>query len=291
MKTLKIFLQLLLGFTFLFSAYSKIISPGVIEIILVDQGIFSDRLTAGYAVRLFVGFELALGLLYLLPYYIKKITIPASLILLISFTCYLIYSGFILGEKENCGCFGTVVEMSPIESIIKNLVLIISAILLLKLIKEEKRNFIAPTMLTAASLVMIFLAVPIKDVSDFKFEKYRSFIGAGRVDLTEGDKLLCIFSLDCEHCQLAAKELWGLESRIKGFPETYVLFFSEGGVSVDSFKTLTGSNFPYHLINAQEFFDFIGTTSPRIYWLKDGKVEKYWDENFIRNIAIEFKGN
>ncbi len=291
MKPFKIFLQLILGLTFIFSAYSKIISIGLTEIILVDQGIFADRLTAGYVVRILIGIEFALGLLFLFRVNLKKIVIPSTLILLIFFTSYLIYTGFILGEKENCGCFGTVVEMSPVESIIKNLVLIILAIVLFKLIKEEKKNFILPSVLTIASVVLVFVVTPVKNVSDFKFEKYRSFVDAGRVDLAEGDKLLCIFSLDCEHCQLAAKELWALENRIKGFPETYVLFFSEDGISVDSFKTITGSNFPYHMISSQDFFDFIGTTSPRIYWLKDGIVKKYWDENFIRNIALEFKRN
>lgn len=291
MKSFRIIIQLLLALTFIISAYSKLISPGLIEIILVDQGIFTDRMLAGFAVRILAGIELALGLLYLFPYNIKKITIPVSLLLLIFFTGYLFYTGFVLGDKENCGCFGTVVEMSPVESIIKNLILIAFIIVLFKLIKEEKRNFIIPPVLTVAAIAAVFLITPLKDVKDFKFEKYTSFVGSGRVDLTEGDKLLCVFSLDCEHCQLAAKELWGLEHRIQGFPETYVLFFSEGGVSVDSFKTITGSNFAYSMINSTEFFDLIGTTSPRIYWLKDGIVKKFWDNNFIRNIVYEFKIN
>lgn len=291
MKSLKTALQILLGLIFIFSAYSKLVSYGMIEIILVDQGFITDRATAGYIVRLLIGVEFAIGFSYLLPYNIKKIVIPTSLLLLTFFTIYLVYSGFVLGEKENCGCFGTVVEMSPIESIIKNIVLIILNVVLLKLKKDEKKNYALPTVITILSLIFVFIIIPIRDVKDFKFEKYTSFIGEGRVDLADGNKLLCIFSLDCDHCQQAAKDLWGLKNRISGIPETYVLFFSEGGVSVDSFKTLTNSNFPYYMINATEFFDLIGTTSPRIYWLKNGNIEKYWDEDFIKNIVLEFKKN
>ncbi len=291
MKSLKTALQILLGLIFIFSAYSKLVSYGMIEIILVDQGFFSDRATAGYIVRILIGIEFAIGFCYLLPYNIEKIVIPTSLLLLTFFTIYLIYSGFVLGEKENCGCFGTVVEMSPIESIIKNIVLIILNVVLLKLIKDEKKNYALLTIITIVSIIFVFIVIPVRDVKDFKFEKYTSFIGEGRVDLADGDKLLCIFSLDCDHCQQAAKDLWDLKNRISGIPETYVLFFSEDGISVDSFKTLTNSNFPYHMISEAEFFDLIGTTSPRIYWLNNGKIEKYWDKDFIKNIVLEFKKN
>lgn len=288
-KYFRIALQLILAAVFIVSAYSKFISPGLIEIILVDQGIVTSRVTAAYIVRILLAIEFAIGILYLQPFGLKRIVIPASTLLLLFFTGYLFYTGFILGDKKNCGCFGTVIEMSPFESIIKNVVLIILSALLYRLIKKERKNFIIPPAVLIASLAFVFVSAPIKDVKDFKFGKYKTFIGEGRVDLSEGNKLLAVFSLDCEHCQQTAKEITRLIKANKNIPPVYVLFFSEGEVSVDQFNKMTGSNFPYHMIEANEFFDLIGSTPPRIYWMNNGTIKEYWDKDFEKNIDKNFR--
>ena len=69
---LKIILQIILGGTFIFSAYSKIITPGLFEILLIDSGIIETRFIAAYLTRLLIGFELALGILIFQPNYLKK---------------------------------------------------------------------------------------------------------------------------------------------------------------------------------------------------------------------------
>lgn len=288
-KYFKIALQLSLAAVFIISAYSKFISPGLIEVILVDQGITASRNTAAYLVRILLAVEFAIGILYLQPFSIKKIVIPASITLLLFFTSYLFYTGFILGDKENCGCFGTLIEMSPVESIIKNIVLIVLSAILYRLIKEGKEKFVIPSTALVAALSFVFVFAPIRDVKDFKFEKYKTFIGKGRVDLSEEEKLLAVFSLDCEHCQQAAKEIAQLTKADKKIPPVYVLFFSEGGMSVDEFNKITGSNFPYHMIETNEFFDLIGSSPPRIYWLSSGTIKKYWDDNFEMNINKNFQ--
>jgi len=48
---LKIILQVILGGTFIFSAYSKIITPGLFEILLIDSGIIETRFIAAYLTR------------------------------------------------------------------------------------------------------------------------------------------------------------------------------------------------------------------------------------------------
>ncbi|MBI1938043.1 MAG: hypothetical protein HYS25_07940 [Ignavibacteriales bacterium] len=288
-KYFRIALQLILAVVFLISAYSKFISPGLIEIILVDQGITASRNTAAYLVRILLAVEFAIGILYLQPFSIKKIVIPASTALLLFFTGYLFYTGFILGDKENCGCFGTLIEMSPVESIIKNVVLIILSAPLYRMIKEKKENFVIPVVALTASLVFVFAFAPIRDVKDFKFEKYKAFVGEGRVDLSGGEKLLAVFSLDCEHCRQTAKEIARLTKANKKIPPVYVLFFSEGGVSVDEFNKMTNSDFPYHMIETNEFFDLIGSTPPRIYWLSNGTIKEHWDADFEENIDKNFR--
>ena len=130
---LALMLRFILGAVFLFSAYTKYIAPGLTELILVDHGIASTRETAEIIVRVLIGFEFALGVLLILPYSLKRIVIPSSILFLIIFTGYLVYTGFILKDTQNCGCFGEIIKMSPLESIIKNIVLILFLILLFKI--------------------------------------------------------------------------------------------------------------------------------------------------------------
>lgn len=284
----KILLRLLLAATFILSAYSKIILPGSIEVILIDQGITTDRNIAAYIVRIFIGVELAIGILFLSPYYLKSITIPLTWGLLFFFTGYLAYTGFILGDKNNCGCFGELIKMTPVESILKNIFLLILSFLLFFRTRDDTRKLFLPAIIILISLPVVFLISPARDISEFKFGKYIYFEEAGRVDLTSGDKLVAVFSLDCEHCQQTASELADLKRNENNLPDVYVLFFSEGNVTVDLFNSITHSNFPYYMIEANDFFDLIGTQPPRIYWLKNGKVVKYWDDNLEKSLVEVF---
>ena len=143
-EKISIVLRIVLGFTFILSAYSKLIAPGIVEIIIVDHGLVSSREIAAVLVRILIGLEFALGLLFFQKNYLKKIILPAALIFLGGFTVYLIYSGFILGDDQNCGCFGTMIEMSPFESIIKNILLIAAVIFSYKITHSDGKKILPP---------------------------------------------------------------------------------------------------------------------------------------------------
>jgi len=284
---LALLLRIMLGGVFLFSAYTKFISPGLTEIILIDHGIVSARDTAALIVRLLIGFEFALGILLILPYSLKTIVIPSVILFLIIFSGYLVYTGFILKDTQNCGCFGEMIKMSPIESIVKNIVLIFFLVLLLKLSNEKKNYFVTSTVaILCVALVFVFL--PINSQKEFKFTIYTNFEGEGRVDLSNGEKLLVILNLECDHCQALAKELSEIKNQPDKLPPLYALLFKEGSVTVDSFKTMTKFNFPYHMIDMNAFLNLIGQSPPRIYWLKNGKIKEIWDENFQKKISQNF---
>ncbi len=282
------FFRIVLAFTFCFSAYSKLIAPGLIEIIIVDHGFASARETAAIYVRLLIALEFAVGLLILQPNYLKKIILPGAILFLTVFCVYLVYSGFIIGDKQNCGCFGDVIKMSPLESIIKNIVFIFIALAAMFLLKEEKKKIVLPVLTFLVPFVFVFAVSPIKNVADLKFSNYTYFEDFGRVDLTQGTKLVAVMSLDCEHCQQAAKELHELKNNSDQFPEIFILFFSEGNTTVEKFRSITKSSFPYHMIKMREFFDLIGSAPPRIYWLEEGIVKDKWDEKFVERIKGTF---
>merc|ERR1711991_530471 len=90
--------------------------------------------------RFFIGLEFALGLLMLLPFYVKQL-MQFTFLLLGGFTIHLIYL-WSIGDTENCGCFGEMISMTPEQSIIKNLIMLGVAFVVYRTaeIKKMKKN-------------------------------------------------------------------------------------------------------------------------------------------------------
>ena len=128
------------------------------------------------------------------------------------------------------------ISMTPVESIIKNIVLIgISAFLFRKTPKDIRS--IKPAFLSIGLIIAsMWLLLPLPDHSEFPFQKFTQFEHAGRVDLAVGQKTVAIFNLDCEHCQEAATQLAELERASTNFPKLYVLFYQEGSTKVLEFE-------------------------------------------------------
>ena len=286
MKIVSKILQLLLGITFLFSAYTKAVGPGFFEITLMDQGIAPDRIIASYLARFFIGLEFALGFLMLLPFYVKRL-MQFTFFLLGGFTLHLIYL-WSIGDTDNCGCFGEMISMTPEQSIIKNMIMLAIAFVVFRKAQTKKIKIIIPIVFSAATIISMWIILPIPNHKEFPFESFTHFETRGRVDLSSGENLVAIFNLDCEHCQQAATELGELKRNKENFPEFYVLYFQEGSTTVEDFESITQSSFPFDLIEVNTFFDLIGDSPPRVYYLKDGKVLGIWDLNILRNIVNTF---
>lgn len=177
--------------------------------------------------------------------------------------------------------------MSPLESIFKNLLLLLLAAILYK--KSGPQNK-APRVFIF--LCLLFMAIPwvylpLPDYEALSFSQYTHFEKKGRVDLSQGKKWVAVFNLDCLHCQETAQSLaeWEREQEIS-LP-LYVLYFKEGTTTVEAFEIKTQTNYPYSFIDANTFFDLIGESPPRIYHLQDGLVVDYWDDYFIERLEAE----
>lgn len=286
-----LFIRIAVGVVFILSAVSKLKSTGLFEITLIDQGFTPDRTVAAFLSRMLISVELFIGVAFFQPFLLKRFIAPLTLIVLTAFSIYLGYLMIFAQSAENCGCFGEVVKMSPLESLLKNIVLI--GLVLYFFIKAESRkgNWLIPTLLLIGCFAFVFAAFPIRSLQDNAFAKYTHFEPEGRVDLTRGDKLVAVMDVNCEHCQATAKELGELEHNTNRLPPIYLLLFGEdeGANSVQYFFYLASTNYSYHKISEDEFFNLIGSAPPRIYWLHDGKIKAQWDENLIDNLTSTFK--
>jgi len=287
-ERVKVVLRLLLAGVFIFSAISKLLSVGLFEITIVEQGIFSTRAQAAYPARLLIAFEFFLGASLLFPFFLKKVFLPLTIATLAAFTLLQVYQSIFGGQTEDCGCFGELIKMSSTESLLKNIILLGLSLYLFRATREEKRNTAIPLSLAVGSIAAVLLIAPVRENHDGKFAKYTKFEGAGLVDLSSGNKLVAVFNADCEHCQEAARELGALATKSVSFPEIYVLMFSENDSAISAFSKKTDTDHPYHLIAEDEFFELIGNSPPRIYWLQDGKIKARWDDEFAKNILTAF---
>ena len=276
MTYLRITLQIFLAVTFLFSAYTKAVAPGFFEVLLEQQGLVPSRLYGAWATRFIISLETWLGLCLLLSLYVRFI-LRFSLVLLLIFSIHLLYL-VAIGDTGNCGCYGEMISMSPVASLGKNVVLLAVNGFLLRYAyrgnKKPRITWLFLPMLFAATMFVWQSQTPPDEV----VEKLPTFETETGIDFANGSYLVAILNLGCEHCQEAAQQIAAWQNNGTDLPQVAALFFAEGDTTVADFNTITGSNFPYQMIDVNTFFDLIGSAPPRIYWIVDGQVKQYWDE-------------
>lgn len=124
---------------------------------------FSETV-APYFSRILIGIEFALGFLLLHNHFLKRITIPATIGLLVVFIIHLSYVTFSVGGNTgNCGCFGELIPMTPIEAIIKNFIAVGLLVWLYQISENDKKsNFWILTTVTLACILGLFMLAPMK---------------------------------------------------------------------------------------------------------------------------------
>ena len=112
------------------------------------------------------------------------------------------------------------------------------------------------------------------------FAAFREFSGGEIVNLDNGIKLVCLFSLDCEDCMETARKLGKAKKEWNKFPSLYILFLGEED-QVKGFFEVAETIFSYKIISPQTFFPLIKNYPPRIVLLNNGNIIGDWDyENF-----------
>ena len=120
-------IRIVISLLFLVSAYAKIYhEPSAYFSIttfeakqLVPLGI--DATVAAFLSRILIALEFSLGILILLPFHLKKIVVPLTIAILLLFCLHLGVQIYLTGNSGNCGCFGTLLPMTPLEAIVKNI--------------------------------------------------------------------------------------------------------------------------------------------------------------------------
>ena len=198
------------------------------EIYIYSFDIFSFLLTTFVSRFIIIG-EFILGLFLILKIN-YKLTWRLTFISLILFTLFLIYVA-IFRQDANCHCFGELVELSPLESIIKNLVMIALLILGQRTTDNgQQTQAQSSKLLVLSSTFLVFIISPPDSIYKmiYSTEKevstvdlYKSFDEVVKIDFTEEglvfdsissfkekeNQLIVIVSSGCKYCRLGLKKL------------------------------------------------------------------------------------
>ncbi len=117
-----IVLKIMLGAMFIISAVSKFVTVDAFEMYVYSFGLMGLGLCC-HVTRLVIGAELVLGVALISNRYHRFTTLTALLFVL-SFIVFLAYAHFI-GRTDSCHCFGDLLPFDPIQSMLKNAVLVL----------------------------------------------------------------------------------------------------------------------------------------------------------------------
>lgn len=162
-------IRILIAALFLVSAYGKIY-PDPSAYATISMFEIKQLYPLGFSVELakifsraLIGVEFGLGVLLLFPFDLKKWVIPTLIAMLAVFVAHLSIEILQTGNKGNCGCFGALLPMTPLEAIMKN---VLSIGLLVLLIKRygaqlpQKSNIWFLTTILSLCMLLMFVFIP-----------------------------------------------------------------------------------------------------------------------------------
>jgi thiol-disulfide isomerase/thioredoxin len=167
-------IRIVISSLFLISAFAKIY-PDPSMLFSISKFEFTQLYPMGFGrefsaflSRFLIGIEFALGFLIVLPFNLKKVVIPSTILMLAFFCVHLTIEILTGGNKGNCGCFGSLLPMTPLQALIKNLVSIGLLVLLYLKFKDvlKSRNSLASVgSFSIACIATLFLMIPMKSQS------------------------------------------------------------------------------------------------------------------------------
>ncbi|MFA6599155.1 MAG: MauE/DoxX family redox-associated membrane protein [Ignavibacteriaceae bacterium] len=161
-------IRVLVFLLFLISGIAKMFPVWAFEKQLVDLGI-ATWCSAHYFSRFLIALEIAIGFTILQRHYLKKIVIPTAIGLLLVFSFHLVFQMYLNGALTgNCGCFGQLIDMSPLAAFIKNVIMIGLLFYLYRNVPGDEKGenkFIYPILIIISSTLFMFVFFPFTSCS------------------------------------------------------------------------------------------------------------------------------
>lgn len=270
--------SVLLGAVFVFSAGTKFLAPPAFVGSVQNYGILPDTLALPVATGV-TALELALGLMLLLGVgrrFAVKLSIPL-IVLFIGLVVYAMRTGL-----ENCGCFAEVIEMKPSQELLLDLVLLLSAGIILMWGEDlaPSGSRITRTVGWSAFLLggVLFLAGNPAPASTQRLDLDESSLellteAEPPIDPEAGDAFVFLFSADCDHCWAFAGAVELMHQRVQDL-RVMGLTFSDPQAMAE-FRRAFQPSYPIHHLDYDKFLE-LTNMYPAAIWLQAGGVADSW---------------
>lgn len=292
-------ISFIIGVIFLFSAYVKLDPIELFEYTFIEIKI-ANWTTAPYIARLFIGLEFFIGLLLVFNFNGGKKWVPKfTLIFLLLLTLYLVLLWIIEGNTGNCGCFGTFIKLTPLESILKNIVLIsLTGLLFLFQSGFNPAKYVYIVLVAAVSSFFYPFTNPIgkghpPSASEINYKLDLTSLydvsnqNPPKDDLMQGKRIIAFLSLTCEHCKLGAHKLHLMHVSNPSIP-IYFILNGEDENKKDFFEESKAGDIPHSMMTAKQgFVKNAGLRLPAILWVNDGLVLHRVDYSQLEQKEIE----
>lgn len=302
-RILSVLLSVALGSVFIYSGYSKLFPIETFEFTFVDIKI-ANWYTAPVIARLLIALEFFIGILLISNYRLRKFTLPLTLALLLFFVIYLLVIIVLNGNSGNCGCFGEKTHMTPLQGILKNIIMMLTGFLIYLLSEgwKSRYNALILSLVAVSATITPFILNPVDYTytSNNLDEKVNypleldllyhpadtSKVEIPHIDLRKDKQVVAFLSLTCSHCKVAAKKFRLIK---RNNPELPIYFVLNGDkTNYPAFIEQTqASNIPYSFCLGKSFVQLSSAHLPRIYYLDNGLVVKKIDYYELNQYAIE----
>ena len=306
--TIRNIIRIGIGSVFIMAAILKLIAIDEFEIYVYSFNVLNFLATSIFA-RLLVAGEFMLGLFMILKIH-RRFTWNATMIVQMLFTLFLTYTALFRNDA-NCHCFGDLVELSPLESIAKNIVIIGLLLFLAKdnQSKDNSHRSWLTWLIINCTLLIVFVVSPPdviykmiysteKEISTVDlYDSFDDVVGfnsqqptADSLRTVAGGKLIVIVSSGCKYCQLGIKKL-SMIMKKKGQDTDKINIFiwgSDEGI-FDFIKETGTEDYSYWRINPKQAIDITYGRFPIFIWMEDGEVVSVGDFRDIdeRQLANE----
>ncbi|MFN8436484.1 MAG: hypothetical protein U0V72_02505 [Cytophagales bacterium] len=280
MKVVRYILSVALGAVFIFSAFSKLYSIDGFEIEVYS--FLNSHFLTSFVTKFLISLELFLGGMFVLNILgHKQWILKIGMLLIIGFTIFLIPQ-LITDPTKNCQCFGELLPMNPLQSVLKNLAILTVMVLLLPH-KLELNTFLKQwsfplTLLMIFSAFGAFVAqyilakeeiiqIELKDRYSLRLGELKNKELYKNLPLQK-QMMVAFFSATCPHCYETGKQLSQVKAKnpnfkfltiINGDAKDYQKFLKETQLQKDVYN-----------INGEDFKSrYGGDALPAIYMVRN----------------------
>jgi uncharacterized membrane protein YphA (DoxX/SURF4 family) len=288
---IKLTLRLLLGAFFIVTAILKLFSLDHFELYIYSFNVMNFVL-ATVAARVIIAFEFLLGAFLMLKCFYRYVW-WLMLLTLTGFTFFLIYVA-LFRQDSNCHCMGNLIELNPIESIIKNIISIAALIFVGKQ-SESVFRFKKPVIgvVFCVSILVPFVAFPM-DVLYNAFRTEHAMVNpeafeilkqdsafVSTVDIDQDKHIIAVVASGCKFCKISSTKLNQIIDKNSLHKDKIIFVIWGDTASVRDFQNETQTrDYKYALINPLTAIDVTFGHFPTFIYTENGAVTN----------AVDFRG-